>query len=141
MNPINKKLCPVCGAPIKDYKNNKTCSSKCGHNYYFHMYAEFGKKAAINRSQTIPDNELGYRKLCFRYHKKECIICGEKNIVAVHHYDENNFNNDPTNLIPLCPTHHTYMHSSFRHLINKKVQKYIQNFKIIFEAKLLNTKG
>jgi len=134
LNPKNIVLCPVCDTPIKDYKNNKTCSSKCGHHYYLNMYAEFGKEAAIKRSQTIPDNELGYRKLCFRYHKKECIICGEKNIVAVHHYDENKHNNDPTNLIPLCPTHHSYIHSLFANLINKEVREYAQNFKILFES-------
>lgn len=135
LNPQNITLCPVCNTPIKDYKNNKTCSSKCGKQYFLHMYAEFGREAGIKRSQTIPDIELGYRKLCFRYHKKKCIICGEENIVAVHHYDENKYNNDPRNLVPLCPTHHSYLHSLFAHLIIGEVRKYVQNFELLFEVK------
>jgi len=136
LNPDNIKLCPICNKPIKDYKNNKTCSSKCGKQYYLYMYTKFGKDAAIKKSQAIPDNELNYRKLCFRYHEKKCIICGEENIVAVHHYDKNHENNDPRNLIPLCPTHHIYLHSLFGKLIIKKVQEYMQNFKVLYETKL-----
>lgn len=65
-----------------------------------------------------------YRTICFKFHKKECIICGEKNIVEVHHFDENHGNNSKENLIPMCPTHHQYMHSNFKHLIEDKVNEY-----------------
>jgi len=65
---------------------------------------------------------------CFYYHKHKCIICDEINIVAVHHFDFNNKNNEPDNLIPMCPTHHQYMHSRFRELIDKKVIEYRQSF-------------
>lgn len=32
--------------------------------------------------------------------------------------------NDPKNLVPMCPTHHQYMHSRFKSLINEKVENY-----------------
>lgn len=128
LNPKNLRLCPICNNPIKDYKNNKTCSSKCGKQYFLSMYTRIGTIAAKERSETIPDNELGYRKICFRYHKKECIVCGEKNIVEVHHYDNNHKNNDPENLIPLCSTHHRYIRSRFEKLIINIVNEYHNNY-------------
>lgn len=50
-------------------------------------------------------------------------------IVAVHHYDENHSNNDPKNLVPLCPTHHQYLHSRYAGLIKDKVNDYVNNFR------------
>jgi len=69
-----------------------------------------------------------YRTLCFKHHKKECVVCGEDKIVAVHHYDHNHNNNNIENLIPLCPTHHQYMHSRHKDLIEKEVEEYVHNF-------------
>ena len=34
-----------------------------------------------------------------------CSICGAPR-PQVHHIDEDNANNDPLNLLPLCPNHH-----------------------------------
>lgn len=70
-----------------------------------------------------------YQRICFTYHPHKCCICGEEKIVAVHHYDGNHFNNEPSNLVPLCPTHHCYIHSRFKNLIIDKVMEYIENFK------------
>ncbi len=69
-----------------------------------------------------------YQRICFENHPHKCCVCGEENIVAVHHYDGNHNNNEPSNLIPLCPTHHCYWHSNFRELIKDKVDEYINNF-------------
>ena len=55
------------------------------------------------------------------------MVCGEKNVVAVHHVNENHDDNDPKNLVPLCPTHHIYMHSKHKYLIEDKVKNYIEN--------------
>ena len=40
----------------------------------------------------------------------ECIICGFKNIVHLHHIDYNHDNNSESNLIGLCPNHHGMIH-------------------------------
>jgi hypothetical protein len=50
-------------------------------------------------------------------------------VVAVHHLDENRNNNDPSNLIPMCPTHHHYWHSRFRHHVEATVLAYIDGWK------------
>ncbi len=121
LNPINLKLCPICSKPIKDYKNNKTCSSKCARKYFSDMYLEFA-------SMSWKDRSPNYREICFDNHDKVCIICGEKNIVEVHHFDGNHENDDPKNLIPLCSTHHKYIGSKFEKLIINEINEYHKNY-------------
>ena len=119
MNPINIKHCSVCSNPIKNYKTSETCGYSCSNKKF----------------RSGPDNgnwkQESYRSTCFHYHKKECVVCQEANIVEVHHLDENKTNNDPSNLIPLCPTHHQYWHSNFRNLVEEKVLQYIAEWKIM----------
>lgn len=105
------RICPICNKRFRvlPSENKQTCSRSCSNTLF---------------PRRSP-GEFNYRAICFSYHKKECIICGESNIVAVHHYDENHENNEITNLIPMCPTHHQYMHSGFKHLIEDKVKEYI----------------
>lgn len=113
LNPSNLKLCPVCGNAIKDYKHNDTCSHKCGHVFSRDNYLKCWKKRSTY-----------YVSICFNYHDKKCIICGESLIVAVHHFDGNPDNNDPSNLIPVCPTHHQYCHSRYYDLVKDKIESY-----------------
>ena len=118
LNPKNTKYCKVCDNPIVNYKTSKgTCSKGCANTYF--------------RSGEENGNWKGtqYQTICFIHHKKECVVCGEQNIVEVHHLDEDRTNNDPSNLIPLCPNHHQYWHSRFRHLVENKVYSYIAEWK------------
>jgi hypothetical protein len=73
------------------------------------------------------DEVANYATVAWRHHKRECLVCGENRVVAAHHMDENHDNNDPQNLVPLCPTHHHYMHSKHKEIIVEKVIKYINN--------------
>jgi len=117
LNPSNKRLCEVCNNPIKDYKRSKgTCSHSCSNNHF----AELRNK---------PENYKSYTTICFHHHEKKCVVCGEENIVAVHHYDENHKNNDPANLVPMCPTHHQYIHSRYKDLVIDIVDKYVKEFR------------
>lgn len=75
-----------------------------------------------------PDTEAHYRTVCRRYHMMRCIICDEENIVSIHHIDGNHDNNEPSNLVPLCPTHHQYCHSRFAYLIHDRIREYRQKF-------------
>jgi HNH endonuclease len=118
LNPINMRRCEICSKPIKNFQTSHgTCSRSC----------------ANTRFRSGEDNgnwrQESYRSTCFRYHKKECVVCKESNIVAVHHMDENRSNNEPSNLIPLCPTHHQYWHSRYRRLIENSVYSYISEWK------------
>ena len=72
-----------------------------------------------------------YKRICFENHQHKCCVCGEEKIVEVHHYDFNHTNNEPSNLVPLCPTHHQYIHSRYKdeiqHIVDEYVNKYINN--------------
>ena len=125
LNPNNKKECLRCMQPIKNFRENLTCSKNCSNKLW---------------PRTEPTS---YRTICFKSHDKKCCICGEKNIVEVHHMDENTSNNTPINLIPICPTHHQYWHSRFRHLIEAQVHEYIRKWSGIQDLNLgfLPSKG
>lgn len=116
LNPINIKPCIVCSKPVKT-KDAVTCSYSCSNKHF-------------RRGPDSPNwKEEAYRSTCFHYHKKACVICGESRIVDVHHLDENRKNNSPENLIPLCPTHHMYWHSRYKHLIENEVLAYVEVWK------------
>ena len=95
------------------------CSRSCANSV--------GGKAKV--ANMLAEGALTYRTMCFKHHAKECIICGEDKIVSVHHYDENHLNNEPSNLVPLCPTHHQYWHSPYQHLVADKIHGYVRAFK------------
>jgi hypothetical protein len=120
MNPKNIRECVVCGTIIKNKESKGTCSHACSNTYYRH-----GKEGG---TQYKTDEELisrnRYQDLCFRHHGKECIVCGEKKIVAAHHINHDHNDNRVENLVPLCPTHHQYIHSRYA----DEVQPYIDEF-------------
>lgn len=154
-----KKTCPVCGKEfyVPNYESNKICCSYACSNTYFRsgenngMYKkeihtssdekikEYGRKSRERTKKANEKNrqhyvsQKGYKKICFKYHPHKCCVCGEENVVAVHHYDGNHFNNEPSNLLPLCPTHHVYIHSKYKNLIIDKINSYIEEFKKNFE--------
>lgn len=117
-----KKICPVCDKEFEILEGSKrqkqVCSKSCSNTYF-----RSGKN-----NGNWNENLINYRKICFDHHKKECIICKEKKIIAVHHYDENKNNNLPENLIPLCPTHHQYVHSKYKKFVQTKIDNYRNNF-------------
>jgi HNH endonuclease len=109
------KKCPICDTIF--VSSAATCSYSCANKHF---------KTGKNNGNWKEDS---YQSTCFESHKKECVICGETKIVAVHHLDHNHKNNDPENLIPMCPTHHQYWHSRYRELVEPKVRAYIENWK------------
>lgn len=120
-------ICDRCGKDFSVNEREKSFPSK--KRYYCSkscsQYRGSGLEWAALRNIELVET---YRTICFSHHKKKCVICDEENIIAVHHLDENKSNNNPSNLIPLCPTHHQYWHSSFKYLIESKVRDYIRNW-------------
>ena len=115
--------CSACGK--KFYKSeSKKRNSKSGRFFCSRDCKDQSQR--VGGIEEIMPSHYGtaYRKICFTHHKKECVVCGEDKIVAVHHYDENHHNNDPNNLVPLCPTHHQYVHSKHKHLVIEKIDKW-----------------
>ena len=126
IKPHPTKTCPVCQKSFKPSRGGKgsstTCSYSCANTYF--------------RSGENNPNYKGtnYRTICFNFHDKKCVVCGENNIVEVHHLDEDKDNNTPENLIPLCPTHHQYWHSKYRHLVENEVLEYISKWQSKFNG-------
>ncbi len=121
------KICPVCNNQFESKIGNKeertTCSYSCSNTFFRSgennpNWGNFGDSQERN----------GYRRIGFNHHKKECVVCGENKIVAIHHYDENHNNNSPENLIPLCPTHHQYVHSKYKDDVIEKINFYRDGF-------------
>lgn len=117
---IIKKICPVCGKEFETRNGGKlektTCSYSCSNTHF-------------RSGENNPNwRDHSYRSTCFEHHEKKCIVCGEEKIVTVHHFDENRNNNSPENLIPLCPTHHQYIHSRYKNEIFDKVLEYKNKF-------------
>lgn len=104
---LHDKICECCKKPFtwkgrektKKFTDAKFCSRGC----------------ANNRSIWWKDNATSYRTIAEHNHKMECAVCRFDKIVAIHHIDENKKNNDPTNLIPLCPNHHEMVHSKWKY--------------------------
>lgn len=118
LNPNNKKECPVCEKIMINYKNN-TCSKSC---------SKIISNQGINHPRWKDDSK-GYISTCKEYHGTNCIICDENEVIDVHHLDKDRNNNSKENLIPLCPTHHAYLHRRKDHLIIDVIDNYIENFK------------
>lgn len=113
---FKERVCPICQNPfIPKYRDEQvTCSYSCSNTYFA-------------RKRNDPSKYKNYRTICWYNHAKKCVVCQEDKIVAVHHMDEDKTNNDPKNLVPLCPTHHGYWHSRYRSLIQAKVDAYLNN--------------
>jgi len=121
------KECPVCGKEFEDLvghpRQKTTCSYSCSNTHF-----RSGENNPNYKEIKDVKSSNKYRRICFEQHKPECIICGENKIVSVHHYDENHENNSIENLIPLCPTHHQYVHSRYKDEVIDTINKYREEF-------------
>lgn len=98
-------------------KQQYFCSRKCANSV--------GGRAKADKYHT--DETARYMTVAWRHHDRKCLVCGEENVVAVHHLNEVHSDNRPENLVPLCPTHHQYMHSRHKVLIRDQVDSYVRN--------------
>jgi hypothetical protein len=73
-------------------------------------------------SKQRPSIPREVRDSVLREFSHRCAICGADN-PHLHHLDENPENNDPLNLLPLCPNHHlTDQHNPTRRHDPKKLR-------------------
>ena len=121
-----KKKCPICGNDFETLEGHirekTTCSHSCANTYF---------RSGVNNPNWCEDR---YRSTCFYHHKKKCVVCDEERVLDVHHFDEDRSNNSPENLIPLCPTHHRYIHSKYKTEVIEKVI----NYRSIFLNDIIN---
>lgn len=127
------KDCPICKEKFETKKGSKrekiTCSISCSNSFFRTGSKNGNWKEITDYSSRTGNFAKKYREICFDNHKHECVVCGENKVLDVHHFDENKFNNEPENLIPICATHHNYLHSEYKDEIINKVIKYRNDFK------------
>ena len=117
LNPVNLVECVVCSKPVKT-KDAVTCGYSCSNTYF---------RSGPNNPNWKDDN---YQSTCFHYHERKCLVCGEDKIVAAHHVNHDHHDNRPENLVPLCPTHHQYVHSRFADEVTPIIDKYLETFSV-----------
>ena len=107
------KICPECNIHFREKGQSRIyCSNKC----------------ANTATRYKPRKDNTYRTICFRFHEKKCVVCGFDKVVSVHHNDCNKKNNNPENLIPLCPNHHEMIHNRlYTAEITAVVDNYVRN--------------
>ena len=113
------KICPQCFKEFQVKNNTKyskqiTCSHQCSNSYF----KQATKSIVTTQQYTVRAKKAGMDKCC---------ICDESNVVDIHHIDSNRNNNDISNLVPLCPTHHAYIHRGKLDLILDKLSQYLDN--------------
>lgn len=102
-------------------KKRKFCSLKCANQKI--------RGCALPKNVENLYGTGKHRRICFRFHKKECVVCGETIAVTVHHYNEDHSDDRPENLVPLCANHHIYLHSTVgRSLVKDVVDRYVKTF-------------
>lgn len=123
LNPEITKYCLKCGEICKPNNGNTyhkrhkgTCSVSCSNSYF---------RSGLNNPNWKDER---YVTTCFYYHDKKCLVCGEDKIVSVHHVNGIHVDNRPENLVPLCPTHHQYIHSKYKNEVQPIVDKYLQDW-------------
>lgn len=85
------------------------------YNYVFHLQRTKDSNAVRSHNITI---EL-YREIT-----QECILCSFNKIVDLHHLDENHSNNNPNNMVGLCPNHHKMLHIlEYRELLKDTIER------------------
>lgn len=114
-NPKNLEECPVCGIEFYARNGKRTCSVSCGAT----LRTDAGYRPPENMDATK------YQTIAFQHHPKKCAVCEEKRVLEVHHYNGDHSDNSPENLVPMCPTHHRYMHSKYRYVFEMAVDMYV----------------
>ena len=115
----HKKVCERCNQEYvfvgrkktKQYEQSRYCSRSCSNN----------------RQDWWKENATKYVTIAFHHWERKCVICSFDKIVEVHHLDENRNNNDPKNLVPLCPNHHQMVHSRWKCEIIEQINESVQN--------------
>jgi 5-methylcytosine-specific restriction endonuclease McrA len=71
----------------------------------------------------------GFRYQSFRHHSRACVVCGEDRVLDVHHLNYEELDHSEENIVPLCPTHHRYIHSHWPEETLAKIADYLEKWR------------
>lgn len=118
--------CKNCNKEFTVLEREKLFPSK--EKYFCSRSCANSVGGTIKALKHHPDEVAKYRVVAWRHHEKKCVVCGEDKVVAVHHFNENHNDNRPENLVPMCPTHHQYMHSKYKWMVECVVVEYVNKW-------------
>ena len=119
--------------PVEEHK--KVCE-RCNNEYVFigrkltktfELSKFCSRSCANNRKDWWKNNATKYTTITFNNWERKCVVCEFDKIVEVHHLDENHNNNEPTNLVPLCPNHHQMVHSKWKCEVIEQINQAVKN--------------
>lgn len=70
--------------------------------------------AARARKAAVDYGLTAYRKICYQYWPRACVLCDSTQHLEVNHIDCDVTNNCPSNLVPLCRSCHRAIHKLSR---------------------------
>lgn len=100
------KMCKVCGVM---FNRRRMPSGR------LEGAAEFQRRSACSLSCANTRNEIKQKSYLWRsrkFKRSACEACGETRRLHVHHCDQNQRNNDPSNLQTLCQYCHDFWHAT-----------------------------
>lgn len=121
-------ICDYCG---KEFfrSPSKIQNSKSGLQFCCRECKDAAQRIENNFEAIWPSHykngeQVHYRKLAFQNYDYKCAVCGwdeDKDILEVHHIDEDRSNNKLNNLIILCPICHRKLTSHKYILLNNQI--------------------
>lgn len=119
--------CAYCGKTFVK-QNSKLDGSKSGLYFCCREHKDLAQRIKNGFVEIWPEhyNQIqgkNYRERAFREYEHQCSICGwkeDKDILEVHHIDENREHNEIENLIVLCPICHRKLTSHKYKLISRE---------------------
>lgn len=113
--------CKHCGIATR---NPIFCSRSCAVST--HNSEKKTGFCAYRKKRNLQIIGSDYSLICFKHWPRQCAICGWDLCLEVHHIDRNRRNNAVTNLIPLCPNHHSMSEKKqYRATIDELVSKLV----------------
>lgn len=118
---LHRKKCVRCGEDF-DWSGRKKTKA-------FDRALFCSRSCSNNRADWWKENAIRYRTIAFHHYKKECALCLFDKVVDIHHIDENRENNEPKNLVPLCPNHHKMVHlKKYKQEIQQAIGLFMETF-------------
>jgi len=112
---------------LGSYYNLRKCVD-CGVKYYGGTNSKRCKDCGIKNNERRIMSRKYYKKI--EYLKKlpdNCIFCGSKKSLEIHHIDANPKNNDIKNLLRICCKCHRVLHSKiYNKIFSPEIRKAIK---------------
>lgn len=106
---LPSKVCKTCGTVF----NRKVFSGRLEDATVYSKREHCSRTCGNSRENIKPKSYLWRSR---KHRKANCEACGDSKRLAVHHCDQDQTNNDPSNLQTLCKSCHDFWHATAKRL-------------------------